>query len=66
MLFTLNGSQEELAVPCSLAELLKTKNLDPASIIVEYNGELVKEPQWKTIVLKEQDCIEILRFVGGG
>ena len=66
VVLTVNGNKQEMAAPCSLASFLKEKGLEPASVIVEYNGELVKEEHWNEIVLKENDCLEVLRFVGGG
>ena len=62
----INGKEETLSREMTLAELIAQRGLNPKSIIVEYNYELVKEEVWPQIKLKESDRVEILRFVGGG
>lgn len=62
----LNGKPTELNDNASLLEFLKTKELEPDRIIIEYNFDIAKKEDWSSIVLKENDNIEILRFVGGG
>jgi len=63
---TLNGREENLGEGTTLAGLIALKGLNPDTVIVEYNYELVKKETWSDILLKENDRIEILRFVGGG
>jgi sulfur carrier protein len=62
----INGKEETLSREMTLVELISQRGLNPKSIIVEYNYELVKEEVWPQIKLKESDRVEILRFVGGG
>ena len=62
----INGKEETLSREMTLVELIAQRGLNPKSIIVEYNYELVKEEVWPQIKLKESDRVEILRFVGGG
>ncbi len=62
----LNGNQEMLERNLSLSEFVELKGLNPETIIVEYNGEIVKKTEWSAIVLKDDDCLEVLNFVGGG
>ncbi len=66
MKITLNGREENLGEGTTLAGLIAMKGLDPDTVIVEHNYELVKKEAWSGILLKENDRIEILRFVGGG
>ncbi|NLC06746.1 MAG: sulfur carrier protein ThiS [Syntrophomonadaceae bacterium] len=66
MKLLINGKEETLSREMTLAELIAQRGLNPKSIIVEYNYELVKEEVWPQIKLKESDRVEILRFVGGG
>ena len=61
-----NGKVLELPVGATIADVLKQKKLNPATVIVEYNLEAVGEEVWTEIVLKEEDKLEILHFVGGG
>lgn len=66
MKLLINGKEETLSREMTLVELIAQRGLNPKSIIVEYNYELVKEEVWPQIKLKESDRVEILRFVGGG
>lgn len=66
MKIILNGKEENVEEGTTVAGLVALKGLDPRTVIVEYNYELVKEERWDGIVLKENDRLEILRFVGGG
>ena len=66
MLVLLNGRESDLPEGMTVADLIAQKNLRPGTLLVELNGELVKQYAWPDIVLKEEDRLEILRFVGGG
>lgn len=66
MKITLNGREEALSEGTTVAGLIAMKGLNPDTVIVEYNYEVVKKEAWSGIVLKENDRLEILRFVGGG
>lgn len=50
----------------NIAEFILVKGLNPETIIVEYNGSLVKRQEWIHLILQGNDCLEILKFVGGG
>lgn len=62
----INGKEETVNEKISLIELLEEKKLNLNAIVVEYNLEIVKNEEWSSIALKENDSIEVLRFVGGG
>jgi len=68
MKFKLNGKQQEIANQdgFSIAHLVKEKKLDSNSIVIEYNLEIVPQGKWDKIILKQNDRIEIVSFVGGG
>ena len=38
----------------------------PERVIVELNGQIVKRDNWENHVLKENDRLELITFVGGG
>lgn len=50
----------------TLVGLIQSKGLEPESIVVEYNYEVLPREKWDSVVLKENDNLEVLRFVGGG
>ena len=62
----LNGNQENLDKTMSLCDFLLLKGLNAETIIVEYNGKIVKKNEWPDVVLQDHDRLEILKFVGGG
>jgi sulfur carrier protein len=63
---TLNGREEILKDGTTLTELVSLKQLNIDDVIVVYNHQLAKKESWPDIVLKENDGLEFLRFVGGG
>ena len=66
MNITLNGNSVEIEKPVTLIELLELKGIEHEKVIVEYNYDILMRDDWKTTVLKENDNIEVLKFVGGG
>lgn len=50
----------------SIYELIEKLNLNPEVCVVLVNGSIVKRECWKDFYLKENDCVEIVSFVGGG
>ena len=50
----------------TLQDLLTTLNYDKAKIAEEKNGEIIPKSQYDTTILKENDVIEVVTFVGGG
>lgn len=66
MILTLNGKQESIEKSLSLDTLVAAKGLCPEKIVVEHNFKIVSKEDWPKILLKDQDMIEIVSFVGGG
>ncbi|MEW5953569.1 MAG: sulfur carrier protein ThiS [Bacillota bacterium] len=66
MKLIINGKESEVSGGLTIAGLLEEKGLNPEIVIIEHNLELVKSESWPDIVLKENDRLEILSFVGGG
>ncbi|GMA97831.1 sulfur carrier protein ThiS [Pelosinus sp. IPA-1] len=62
----LNGNLEKIAEEINLSTFLLSKGLNLDTIIVEYQGNIVKKEEWATITLQDKDCLEVLKFVGGG
>jgi thiamine biosynthesis protein ThiS len=60
-----NGEQREFS-STSLAELITQLELPVARIAIELNREVVRRSEWGTTMLKDEDKIEIVHFVGGG
>jgi sulfur carrier protein len=62
----LNGKDEIIEDDATIASLVLLKGLNPNTVIVEYNYDLIRREDWHDIALKENDRLEILKFVGGG
>lgn len=62
----LNGKDENINKKTSIRQLLKEKGKSPAEVIVVYNGQILNRKKWDETILKDQDDLEVLRFVGGG
>jgi len=64
--FALNGKEAEANNGISVEEYLLQKGIELDKIVIEYNLEILKRIDWKSTVIKENDKLEVLRFVGGG
>jgi thiazole synthase len=62
---TINGEPRRVA-PCSIADLVRSLELDPAKVAVERNGEVVPRSTLAAVAIAEGDVLEIVHFVGGG
>ena len=62
---TLNGAPRR-ADPGSIADLVRSLELDPAKVAVERNGTIVPRSTLDEVVLADGDALEIVHFVGGG
>ena len=62
----LNGEPRVVPGPLTLLELLEHLGLDPRTVVVERNREIVRRPQLASTPLLEGDVIELVHFVGGG
>jgi thiamine biosynthesis protein ThiS len=60
-----NGALREVEVS-TLAELISELDLPVARIAVELNRDVVRRSDWGSTMLKDEDRIEIVHFVGGG
>lgn len=53
---------EGIAVQSLLLEL----DLNPATVVVECDGEIILKDGYETSILKEGSVVELIKFVGGG
>ena len=60
-----NGERREVR-GTSIAELISELDLPVSRIAIELNREVVRRSEWSSAVLKNEDRIEIVHFVGGG
>lgn len=60
-----NGVLETVSAT-TIAELVAHKGLVPGALVVEWNQQIIKQEDWPSVRLHEQDRLELLSFVGGG
>ncbi len=66
MLITVNGENSEHQNGLSISGLLESLDINMAHIAVELNKGIIPRAQFSERTLKENDCLEIVTFVGGG
>ena len=62
----LNGKTVDLQEDICIEQLLKYYNLNPQKVVLEVNMEIIDDEVYSTYVLKNQDTVEVISFVGGG
>ena len=66
MQIVVNGEIQEVLLDCTVLKLLEDKAVALNTVVVEFNGEILKQVQWQSTVLQAGDNLEILVFMGGG
>jgi sulfur carrier protein len=61
-----NGKQVELEAPTPLVLYIEKLGVNPRTVAVEHNGEIIQRERFASVVLQEGDRVEIVRMVGGG
>ncbi len=61
-----NGEQKQGFESKSVTELVCQLGYKMTFIAVEYNGQILPKAEYANTVLKENDKIEVVSFVGGG
>jgi sulfur carrier protein len=62
----LNGKKVVIKSNYSLLDLLKKYKLVNKKVAIEYNGVIIPKVNFKKKILKNNDKIEIVHFIGGG
>lgn len=67
MNLAVNGEQANVAEDMTVSQLLIEENVKmPEMVSVELNGRILKRAEFEETILKENDNIEFLYFMGGG
>lgn len=66
VIVTVNGKDRRIAANRSLLDLLVELELDPRTVVVELNREIVRRPELAATTLHTGDAVELVHFVGGG
>ena len=64
----INGVEKQFpeGVPETVAELIHNLGYDNAAIVAEIDGHIIKKEDFEKTPLKQEQTVELLRFVGGG
>ncbi|MEX0379937.1 sulfur carrier protein ThiS [Leuconostoc sp. MS02] len=66
-MITVNGKTNTVAhAGQSILELLSLLEVQTARVVVERNGAIVTRETYDSLLLEDQDDIEVISFVGGG
>ena len=66
MRIKINGEPQEVEQGINLSKLVATLGLKPEQIAIELNQNVVRRADWPNTLLRPDDNIEIVHFVGGG
>jgi sulfur carrier protein len=67
MNLVVNGKQTNITGGLTISELLVEENVKmPQMVSVELNGQILKRSEFDRTVLKDDDKVEFLYFMGGG
>jgi thiamine biosynthesis protein ThiS len=63
---TINGETRRVPGPATLLQVLEHLGLDPRTVVVELNRDIVRRPRLGETDVAQGDSIELVHFVGGG
>lgn len=61
-----NGEKFEFREGMTVSDLIADMGFSEAMVAVELNLDILPRDSFSSTVLKENDCLEVVRFVGGG
>jgi len=61
----INGTEHDYA-SMTIADVLDKLNVNAKMLVVEVNEVIIQQKQYDEMMLKKDDKIEIVSFVGGG
>ena len=62
----LNGISYEINNGTNLSELLNKLKIQKNKVAIEVNGEIVEKNKYPNLILRKNDKVEIVHFIGGG
>lgn len=66
MRIQVNGEFREVDENISLPQLVAILNLKAEQVAIELNQQVVRRTSWAITLLRSDDKVEIVHFVGGG
>jgi sulfur carrier protein len=62
----LNGAPHRIESGCSVQQLVDSLGLSQQALAVAVNREVVPRQGWAHRALQAQDCVDVVRPIGGG
>ena len=62
----LNGDPYEINGRTNLNELLNMLKIQKNKVAIEVNGEIIQKDKYQSLILRKDDKVEIVHFIGGG
>ena len=62
----LNGDPYEINGRTNLNELLNKLKIQKNKVAIEVNGEIIQKDKYQNLILRKDDKVEIVHFIGGG
>jgi len=62
----LNGREADVPAGITVEQLLSSKKITPAAVVVAVNSGVVGREAWRDFIIKEKDQVEVIKIVGGG
>lgn len=62
----INGKPKEYTATCTVADVLQELGISSDTVVVELNQSILQPETFSEQLLKDEDKLEIIRFVGGG
>lgn len=66
MTITVNGEERDIGEGAVVLSLLDELGLDPKTVVVQLNDDIVQRVDYAATALNDGDSIELVHFVGGG
>ena len=66
MQIQLNGSTKTITEAMTVAGLVQELGVPLTSVVIELNRAIIQPDSYATVLLQNNDQVEIIRFVGGG
>ena len=62
----INGEKKLISISSNLSDVLKNFEINANKIAIEINQKVVPKSLYKNTLIKNEDKIEIVQFIGGG
>jgi sulfur carrier protein len=61
-----NGHEFELSDAQPLDSWLRDNGIDSSKVAIELNGNIIQQSKYASTIIKDNDTLEIVTFMGGG